>query len=557
MIKTSLLSRFSNAFSNLGAKGKGVIEGNGGPAFADIGALKIVDNKDEQTYSNNTQQQSSFSIKKETSGTTESFEEHLLQFAESTEGTDNVDTFDDDELAEDAAPSAEAETQQTQGSASGGEEEALGDEEGDGNGAPTSVVEVCKVTDSDTTKEAEQEQVDNEKEINRMERIFGVDCVSKMNNKKWSIRRTAVESVRIMVEGSASRMAASAATTVRSKEQEFFQMACVFSKRMMKDTVTPVFYSVLELLDSLLSRHTDYVTVEEPITEALKSLVPPLLKRMCETNKRTQREAATLLLKLSSNDKLNGLNIVSSFLLVPGPNAIRPRLNLLRLLLPSVSVHLKNNSPLTLGSILGVAVPALGIAEDKTRRAAISLTVECYGIARKRVNRHLRGVKPAMLRILHTRFSEIDEETCPKSASSSAEEEFLGVCKSRPHSVTGLPSAGKLPPLRTSACRRVSSAGPSRIGDCGSPLLTPTSLPSPLSAAVTPTSGASDLLCRSTYDSGDGLLGFGTRSVDKYKLNSIIASNQEPTTPYGNIKAGQCLGISDESFMDSILANEF
>ena len=173
-------------------------------------------------------------------------------------------------------------------------------------------------------------------------------------------------------------------------------MACLFSRRMMKDSVAPVFYSVLELVDSLLSRHTEFVNLDAHIGSSLSSLVtylflffpleqyelfiplsfyfflylflsvspslylslslslflslfpapflfffylsfslplycskwvtwtyrvyglhyshffyikvPSLLKRMCETNKRTQREAATVLLKLASNDKLGIFN---------------------------------------------------------------------------------------------------------------------------------------------------------------------------------------------------------------------------------------------------------
>ena len=57
------------------------------------------------------------------------------------------------------------------------------------------------------------------------------------------------------------------------------------------------------------------------------------------------------------------------------------------------------------------------------------------------MNKHLRGVKPAMLRILHTRFDEIDSNEACKFDKNNSKDDFDSIAY-RPNTVTGLPSAG-------------------------------------------------------------------------------------------------------------------
>lgn len=132
--------------------------------------------------------------------------------------------------------------------------------------------------------------------------------------------------------------------------------------------------------------------------------MPLLIARLGNSNARTQREACNAVLQLSRCASLGGLSIVAPAL-IDESLPLRPRLTLLRILVPET--RLAKGTALNLGAVMGVATPALRIADTKTRKAAVALVIGCYKIGGRRVKRHLVNLKPAMVKILHREFAAV------------------------------------------------------------------------------------------------------------------------------------------------------
>ncbi len=52
--------------------------------------------------------------------------------------------------------------------------------------------------------------------------------------------------------------------------------------------------------------------------------------------------------------------------------------------------------------------PHLDVADEKVSRAAVEVTVQCYGLKGERTRKFCANLKPALLKLLEQRFSEID-----------------------------------------------------------------------------------------------------------------------------------------------------
>jgi len=146
-------------------------------------------------------------------------------------------------------------------------------------------------------------------------------------------------------------------------------------------------------------------------------LIPRLVTRMGSSNTRIQRQACDAILQTARCASLGGLAAVTPSL-VTNTLPLRARLSVLRILVPETK--LAKGTPLNLGAVMGVATPALRIADTKTRKAAVALVVACYKVSGRRVKRHLINIKPAMLKILHREFDAVSGGGGKPSSSSSS-----------------------------------------------------------------------------------------------------------------------------------------
>eukprot|EP00937_MAST-01D_sp_MAST-1D-sp2_P002227 g2227.t1 len=294
----------------------------------------------------------------------------------------------------------------------------------------------------------------------------GDDAASASPSKAaWKEKKVALE---VAVERVAAERGgeAGADQVTRARRTRLLAAACVLAQAAAPDSVAPVSLAALDLAAAafkVLSPHVDaalWASAELRGAALLGSLVPALLAKMGDTNKRIQREVCRALVKLAQARSVSGLRALLPFLAHAELNGralpLRPRLAVLRMLLSEFGFQ-KGKLNLTL--CMGVAVPALSIADDKTRKAAIAVVVAAHKACRyndKRVERHLKGVKPAMLTILHRKFGEA-RDAAGEGGSASGGGGGAGGNGSGGGKLRKLSGSGALPTLNLGALSAGSS----------------------------------------------------------------------------------------------------
>ena len=245
--------------------------------------------------------------------------------------------------------------------------------------------------------------------------VLGAETKALLLSEAWKDRKGGLE---VLSESIAARRAQLAEGQRAEGVAAQLAATLVVARHCLLDSVGPVNFAALDMLAAAAKVLPAAVLKEEWAAEgvkgapALDAIVPVLLLKMNDTNKRMQRDACRCLMKIAGAREVRGLKHMMPFLAHAEVNGatlpLRPRLAVLRLLIADQGFE-KGKLNLTL--CMGVALPALAIAEDKTRKAAVAVMVAAHVKAGgKRVARHLRGVKPAMLTILQRKFAEADAE---------------------------------------------------------------------------------------------------------------------------------------------------
>ncbi|TMW63249.1 hypothetical protein Poli38472_002190 [Pythium oligandrum] len=190
------------------------------------------------------------------------------------------------------------------------------------------------------------------------------------------------------------------------------------------DRVAPVMYCALECLRGVLKEYSPVLDRNflkyAPMNEQLSALVKSIVGKLGDSNKRTQREASQALIRLT---KLKKLKTLPHVLLHLSAKEVVPRLRveMLRQLVKEVGVEAKTG--LNVEMVMQFAVPALKIADEKTRKGAVELIAELYVLNAQAVNAQLVGIKPEMLRVINRRVDELmakQEEEKQQAAGQSA-----------------------------------------------------------------------------------------------------------------------------------------
>lgn len=230
--------------------------------------------------------------------------------------------------------------------------------------------------------------------------IFGPSFEAELTSAKWSDRQQLLKRIASVITGGV------ASVDTITERLNLLSCVCELVARCMDDRVIPVVRAALDLWWSYIT--SDLCGLGSASTRGsvpLSGLVPLLLSKMSEKNQRTSRDARKGLLSMTRNRGVGGFQVVSPFLL-DSSLPLLPRLDLLAEIIPEFKF--KKGSCLNVASVLCVAIPALAIAHDITRRTAIDVVVACYKVVGKRVQGHLKDVKPVMLKILNRRFNEVD-----------------------------------------------------------------------------------------------------------------------------------------------------
>lgn len=247
----------------------------------------------------------------------------------------------------------------------------------------------------------------------RIARLLGAD--------PWGDRQDGFDSIQYVVK--------KADLATQKNRRELFCAAVAAIQGGVEDRVAPVMYCALECLRTVLKEFAPVVDRSflkyPPTNEQLSALVKSLTLKLGDSNKRTQREISQALLRVAKQKKLRTLPHV---LLHLSAKEVSPRLQVdtLRQLVSSLGVDSKNG--LSLNVVMQFAVPALKIAEEKTRKAAVELIADLHMLNGQAVNAQLAGIKPEMLRVINRRVDElIAKREKEQAAQSTNQAEEAGV----------------------------------------------------------------------------------------------------------------------------------
>mmetsp|Transcript_25548 Transcript_25548/g.33138 ORF Transcript_25548/g.33138 Transcript_25548/m.33138 type:complete len:581 (+) Transcript_25548:141-1883(+) len=260
-----------------------------------------------------------------------------------------------------------------------------------------------EVPEDSTEEEVEKEALQKCKEA------FGHDTAYNLQSTQWANRKEGIETINFKIVDLKAKI--QEGTDINPDElKEKFTVSLLITRRALKDPVAPVCFSAFELFRNSIKVFSPILDTSLPIKNVCGSLVGPLLTKMSGektgTNKRNQREACKCLLRLARTPQVEGLGIIVSKL-NDDSLPLRPRLSLLKLLINEF--EFAKGPGLKLQMVMAITLPAMQIADDKTRKAAVGVIVAAYEIAGKRVLKHLNSVKPAMLKIIHRKLKESDE----------------------------------------------------------------------------------------------------------------------------------------------------
>ncbi|KAJ0402530.1 hypothetical protein P43SY_000793 [Pythium insidiosum] len=243
----------------------------------------------------------------------------------------------------------------------------------------------------------------------RVARLLGAD--------PWGDRQDGFDAIQYLVKKTDLATA--------SNRRELFCAAVAAVQCGVEDRVAPVMYCALECLRAVLKEFAPVVDRAflryQPLNEQLSLLIKAIVGKIGDSNKRTRREATQALVRLT---KLKKLRALPHIMLHLSAREVAPRLRveLLRTLVSEIGVDGKSGMQAEV--VMQFAVPALKIADEKTRKAAVELIAELHAVNTAAVNAQLVGIKPEMLRIINRRVEEVaakrEAERLQAAATQSA-----------------------------------------------------------------------------------------------------------------------------------------
>ncbi|GMF54889.1 unnamed protein product [Phytophthora fragariaefolia] len=195
----------------------------------------------------------------------------------------------------------------------------------------------------------------------------------------------------------------------------------------VEDRVAPVMFCALECLRTVLKEFARALPDERAFADTemrsaavlnnqLSSLVGALVRKLGDSNKRTQREATLALVRVA---RARSLRALPHLLLHLSGREVPPRrqLETLRRLMQEIgltkSVEASSHQQqLTAETVLEFVAPSLKIAEEKTRKAAVEILADLQTRTGNSISWHAQlaragAVKPEMLRVITRRVEEL------------------------------------------------------------------------------------------------------------------------------------------------------
>lgn len=301
------------------------------------------------------------------------------------------------------------------------------------------VVQVDQVPDEDR---AETNTLDTGALITR---TFGERVVTSLAADAWGDRQGGFDAIILAVKK------ANVAAVDAVARQDLLGATFAAVQCGVEDRVAPVMYCALDCLHAVLKdfarvdakkrARADFESHSVPwLNTQLSSLVSALVKKMGDSNKRTQREITQALLRIA---RLRSLRALPHLLLHLSGKELPPRrqLEILRRLiqefgLSSVAEPSLPQQQLTVDTVLAFVAPSLLVAEEKTRKVAIELLADiqtCTGSSTAwQTQLARRGtLKTEVLRLIIRRVDEVVAKREQQQAANVSLEEANGATRNQ------------------------------------------------------------------------------------------------------------------------------
>ncbi|KAG3015997.1 hypothetical protein PC121_g3826 [Phytophthora cactorum] len=251
-------------------------------------------------------------------------------------------------------------------------------------------------------------------------RVFGERIVNLLAADPWGDRQDGFDAIKLAVKR------ASVSTIDAVTRQRLLCASLAAVQCGVEDRVAPVMYCALECFRAVLKEFARVLPDERApadtdaksaavLNTQLSSLVGALVKKLGDSNKRTQREATQALVRIA---RLRSLRALPHLLLHLSGREVPPRrkLETLRRLLQefglTTSTESSSQQKLTVESVLEFVAPSLKIAEEKTRKVAVEILADLQtrtsnSTAWQTQLARAGAVKPEMLRVITRRVEEL------------------------------------------------------------------------------------------------------------------------------------------------------
>ncbi|KAI9992530.1 hypothetical protein PInf_017949 [Phytophthora infestans] len=247
---------------------------------------------------------------------------------------------------------------------------------------------------------------------------FGERIVNLLAADPWGDRQDGFDAIKLVVK----KVNVSTADSVTRQRLLCASLAAV--QCGVEDRVAPVMYCALECFRAILKEFARVlpdkrVDIESKsaavLNTQLSTLVGALVKKLGDSNKRTQREATQALVRIA---RLRSLRALPHLLLHLSGREVPPRrkLETLRRLMQEFGLTTAADSSaqqkLTVEAVLEFVAPSLNIAEEKTRKVAVEILADLQTRTGNSTAWHAQlaragAVKPEMLRVITRRVDEL------------------------------------------------------------------------------------------------------------------------------------------------------
>jgi len=229
---------------------------------------------------------------------------------------------------------------------------------------------------------------------------FGYEVHRMLTSKAWDERAQAIATVKEVCMQNRIPEGLGA--------DKFVDGCCKLLLICLHDKVMPIYFDTLELAKYLFG---DFFVQYNPevINSNLEELLPIIIGKTAERNARSNEGTRQILTYLARSPTV-GCSPVMAHIFTPITNskevsAVRGRLELINHMIDDFGFG--KTSTISMQLVMGFVRPHLDATDEKVRRAAIEVTVNCYKHKGDRTLKYITNVKPALLKHLEQRFAEL------------------------------------------------------------------------------------------------------------------------------------------------------